>query len=259
MLRFGLFGTGHWAAETHGAALHAHPEAELVGVWGRNPERAAMLAERYGVPAYADVDALIEACEAIAVALPPDIQADIAVRAASAGRHLLLDKPLALSRRRRRPGGRRRRGVRGRLGRLLHPAVPAERDRVPRRDRRRRWLAARPGHRVRLDLPAGQPVRRLAVAARAWRALGHRPARALAHPAGARPGRPGWPRWTVRAGRCTCCSPTTGGATSSASLTLDAPPEAVAREFVFYGENGIETVPPGEATRRPRSAWRSTS
>lgn len=97
MLRFGLFGTGHWAIETHGKALHAHPDAELVGVWGRNPERASALAERYGVPAYADVDALIEQCEAIAVALPPDIQADIAVRAARAGRHLLLDKPLALS------------------------------------------------------------------------------------------------------------------------------------------------------------------
>lgn len=97
MLRFGLFGTGHWAIETHGKALHAHPDAELVGVWGRNPERASALAERYGVPAYADVDALIEQCEAVAVALPPDVQADIAVRAASAGRHLLLDKPLALS------------------------------------------------------------------------------------------------------------------------------------------------------------------
>ncbi|GAB3944882.1 hypothetical protein GCM10027614_35750 [Micromonospora vulcania] len=95
-MRFGLFGTGHWAIETHGKALHAHPDAELVGVWGRNPERAAALAERYGVPAFADVDALLEVCEAVAVALPPDIQADIAVRAATAGRHLLLDKPLAL-------------------------------------------------------------------------------------------------------------------------------------------------------------------
>lgn len=37
-----------------------------------------------------------------------------------------------------------------------------------------------------------------------------------------------------------------GGATSSASLSLDAPTESMAREFVFYGENGIENVPFGE-------------
>ena len=37
-----------------------------------------------------------------------------------------------------------------------------------------------------------------------------------------------------------------GGATSALSLTLDAPPTAVTRDFVFYGENGVESVPPGD-------------
>lgn len=97
MLRFGLFGTGHWAAETHAAAIGAHPGAELAGVWGRNPDKAADLARRHGVPVFTEIDALIDACDAVAVALPPDVQADIAVRAATAGRHLLLDKPLALT------------------------------------------------------------------------------------------------------------------------------------------------------------------
>ncbi|MGW9346352.1 Gfo/Idh/MocA family protein [Nocardiopsis flavescens] len=96
-LRFGLLGTGHWAAETQGAALAAHPDAELVGVWGRDPEKARVLADRYGARAYADVDALLADVDAVAVALPPDVQADLALRAARAGRHLLLDKPLALS------------------------------------------------------------------------------------------------------------------------------------------------------------------
>jgi len=96
-VRFGLFGTGHWAARTHAAAIDAHPRSTLAGVWGRDPEKAEALARRYGVPAFQDVDALIEAVDAVAVALPPDVQADIAARAAAAGRHLLLDKPLALS------------------------------------------------------------------------------------------------------------------------------------------------------------------
>jgi predicted dehydrogenase len=97
MLRFGLLGTGYWAAETQAAGLHGHPEAEFVGVWGRNPDRAQALADRYGVAAYADVDALIGDVDAVAIALPPDVQAGLALRAARAGRHLLLDKPVALS------------------------------------------------------------------------------------------------------------------------------------------------------------------
>jgi predicted dehydrogenase len=96
-LRFGLFGTGYWAAEVHAAGLSAHPDATLVGVWGRDAGKAAALAGRYGVRPYEDVDALLSEVDAIAVALPPDVQADLAARAARAGRHLLLDKPLALT------------------------------------------------------------------------------------------------------------------------------------------------------------------
>ncbi|MEE1928625.1 Gfo/Idh/MocA family oxidoreductase [Streptomyces sp. TRM 70351] len=94
-MRIGLLGTGHWAAHTHARALAGHPGAELAGVWGRRPEAVAALTERYGCPGYADVDALLADCDAVAVALPPDVQAPLAVRAAEAGRHLLLDKPLA--------------------------------------------------------------------------------------------------------------------------------------------------------------------
>ncbi|MDG4823122.1 Gfo/Idh/MocA family oxidoreductase [Asanoa sp. WMMD1127] len=96
-LRFGLFGTGPWATATQAPAIAAHPDAELVGVWGRNPDKAAGLAAETGARAYTDVDALLADVDAIAVALPPDVQAEIAERAAKAGRHLLLDKPLALT------------------------------------------------------------------------------------------------------------------------------------------------------------------
>jgi predicted dehydrogenase len=96
-LRFGLFGTGYWARETDAAGILAHPDAELVGVWGRDPEKAHALARDVGARGYEDADALIDAVDAIAVALPPDVQAQIAERAATAGRHLLLDKPLAFT------------------------------------------------------------------------------------------------------------------------------------------------------------------
>ncbi len=96
-LRFGLVGTGHWALHTHGTALTSSPEAELRGVWGRAPAKAADLAGRLGVSAYEDLDDLFAEVDAVAVAVPPDVQAEIAVRAAKAGCHLLLDKPLALT------------------------------------------------------------------------------------------------------------------------------------------------------------------
>jgi hypothetical protein len=32
-MRFGIVGTGYWARQTHAAALAAHPDADLVGVW----------------------------------------------------------------------------------------------------------------------------------------------------------------------------------------------------------------------------------
>ncbi|HET9292278.1 MAG TPA: gfo/Idh/MocA family oxidoreductase, partial [Actinomycetes bacterium] len=36
-MRFGLVGTGYWAQEAHATALAAHDDADLVGVWGRDP------------------------------------------------------------------------------------------------------------------------------------------------------------------------------------------------------------------------------
>ncbi|TDC20549.1 Gfo/Idh/MocA family oxidoreductase [Streptomyces sp. 8K308] len=94
-MRIGLLGTGPWARLTQGPALVEHPETELVGVWGRRAPAAAELAGRLGARAYESADALFADCEAVAFALPPDVQAPLAARAAAAGCHLLLDKPVA--------------------------------------------------------------------------------------------------------------------------------------------------------------------
>jgi predicted dehydrogenase len=96
-MRFGLIGTGYWAAVVHAPGIASHPQTELVGVWGRDPGKAAALAAQFGAQPFSDVDELIEAVEAVAFAIPPDIQAELAVRAAEAGRPMLLEKPLALT------------------------------------------------------------------------------------------------------------------------------------------------------------------
>lgn len=94
-MRIGLLGTGPWAQMAHAPALSRHGELDFVGVWGRRTAPTKELADSYGVRAYDEVDALLADVDAVAVALPPAVQADLAVRAARAGRHLLLDKPLA--------------------------------------------------------------------------------------------------------------------------------------------------------------------
>ncbi|EGG47006.1 MULTISPECIES: Gfo/Idh/MocA family protein [Streptomyces] len=94
-MRIGLLGTGPWARTAHAPALAAHPEVEFTGVWGRRPEAAGELAALHGTRAYEDLDALLADVDAVAVALPPSVQAELAARAARAGRHLLLDKPVA--------------------------------------------------------------------------------------------------------------------------------------------------------------------
>ncbi|NGO46151.1 Gfo/Idh/MocA family protein [Streptomyces ureilyticus] len=96
-MRIGLLGTGPWAEMAHAPALSEHRELDFVGVWGRRKEAAEALAERHGSRAYEDVDTLLAEVDAVAIALPPSVQAPLAARAARANCHLLLDKPLAAS------------------------------------------------------------------------------------------------------------------------------------------------------------------
>ena len=94
-MRFGLVGTGPWAELAHGPGLVAADGVELVGVWGRSPARAQSLSDALGVTAYDDYAPLLADVEAVAFAVPPAVQAELALEAAVAGRHLLLDKPVA--------------------------------------------------------------------------------------------------------------------------------------------------------------------
>jgi predicted dehydrogenase len=91
----GLIGAGPWASMVHAPVLAASPHTRLAGVWARRPEAAAELAARHGTTAFESVDALLDSCEAVACCVPPDVQAEHAIRAARAGKHLLLEKPIA--------------------------------------------------------------------------------------------------------------------------------------------------------------------
>jgi predicted dehydrogenase len=96
-LRFGLAGTGYWASVAHAPALASAPGVTLAAVWGRDPQKARALAGQHQAVAHADFDAFLADVDAVAFSIPPDVQGELATRAARAGRHLLLEKPVAIS------------------------------------------------------------------------------------------------------------------------------------------------------------------
>jgi predicted dehydrogenase len=76
------------------------PRTTVHAVCASTAERAHEVADAHGVPkAYGDWHDLIAdpQIDAVAVATPPAIQPQIAIAAANAGKHLFLEKPLALS------------------------------------------------------------------------------------------------------------------------------------------------------------------
>jgi predicted dehydrogenase len=96
-IRMGLVGAGPWARLFTAPLLAAGPELTLEAVWARRPEAAAELAARHGIAAAASLDELIERCDAVAFAVPPDVQASLAAQVATAGRPVLLDKPIGMT------------------------------------------------------------------------------------------------------------------------------------------------------------------
>lgn len=95
-VRVGLVGAGPWASIFTAPLLAHGPDTALVAVWARRPDLAGRLADRHGAVAVGSFDELLTTCEAVAFAVPPDVQADLAARAARAGLAVLLDKPIGL-------------------------------------------------------------------------------------------------------------------------------------------------------------------
>ncbi|MEO3807542.1 Gfo/Idh/MocA family oxidoreductase [Sphaerisporangium sp. B11E5] len=91
----GLIGAGPWARTMHARMLAAGPETRLSAVWARRPAAAQEIAAQYGATVARSPEELFDLCEAVAFAVPPAVQAGLAVRAAKAGKALLLEKPLA--------------------------------------------------------------------------------------------------------------------------------------------------------------------
>ena len=91
-----IFGAGR-AGQGHARAIGQTTGAGLVAVFDADPERAAAFAETHGCQAYASSDEVLERddVQLIMVALPNFLHERATVEAASAGKHVFLEKPMA--------------------------------------------------------------------------------------------------------------------------------------------------------------------
>lgn len=101
-LRFCLIGTGR-AGMIHARNLAGRiASAELVGVCDANPQNLQQAGDELGIPAaarFADYGRAIErsGADAVVVVTPTFLHAPIAVAAAQAGKHVFLEKPMAVT------------------------------------------------------------------------------------------------------------------------------------------------------------------
>lgn len=99
MLKFGLLGAG-FAGRVHAAALAQIDGVQLVAIADANAQAASELAKAHHARVYETIADLIEApdIEVIAVCLPTFLHESCVLLAAAEGKHIICEKPLALSR-----------------------------------------------------------------------------------------------------------------------------------------------------------------
>jgi predicted dehydrogenase len=91
----GLVAGGSWAKDVHAPIFSAGPETRLAGVWSRAAAKAEALAASQNCRVFAEFDELLDECELVSFAVAPAAQPTLATSAALAGRHVLLEKPVA--------------------------------------------------------------------------------------------------------------------------------------------------------------------
>jgi UDP-N-acetyl-2-amino-2-deoxyglucuronate dehydrogenase len=92
---FGIVGTGVIAA-VHAEAIATLPGAALVAVTDVAPGAAAAFAAARGCAAEPDLDALLARpdVDVVSVCVPSGLHAEVGIRAAQAGKHLVVEKPI---------------------------------------------------------------------------------------------------------------------------------------------------------------------
>jgi predicted dehydrogenase len=101
MMRFGIVGTSGHASRVAEPVLKRNPDVTLLGAVGSTPERSRQFAQQHGLPrSYRDLDEMLSDrdIDAVWICSPNHLHAEQAAQCAAAGKHVLVEKPLATSR-----------------------------------------------------------------------------------------------------------------------------------------------------------------
>jgi predicted dehydrogenase len=98
LLRIGLIGCGEIAV-ANASAIHSASNATIAAVTDVNERVAKDLAERYKVPFVKTTEELLarDDVDAVLISVPHFLHASLAIQAARAGKHVLVEKPMATS------------------------------------------------------------------------------------------------------------------------------------------------------------------
>ena len=96
----GIIGYG-WVSTAHIAAINASPHAQVTAIYSSRPLNDAELSAEWGSPikSYTDLDAMLadKELQVVSICSYPYQHKEQAIRAAQAGKHVIIEKPLSLS------------------------------------------------------------------------------------------------------------------------------------------------------------------
>jgi len=95
-LKIGIIGAGVFGGY-HAEKCQAHPKIDLIGIYDHTQTRLQHLAAKHKTQSYSNFDTLLNDVEAVIIASPAQTHEALAIRALNAGKHCLIEKPIAAS------------------------------------------------------------------------------------------------------------------------------------------------------------------
>ncbi len=98
MKKFGIIGGGN-IAHFHAQAIQAMSNGQLEAIFTRKPEKAKKLGEEFKCTYYTNINDLLEDknIDIVTIATPSGAHLEPAIKAASAGKHIICEKPLEVT------------------------------------------------------------------------------------------------------------------------------------------------------------------
>ncbi|MCL2391220.1 MAG: Gfo/Idh/MocA family oxidoreductase [Oscillospiraceae bacterium] len=99
-LKMGIVGAGIWG-ERHASIFNSHPLVEITAICDLNVSRAQAVADKFGIKdVYSDLHEMAKKCDcdAVSIVTPDYLHAEASIAMANAKKHILIEKPLATSR-----------------------------------------------------------------------------------------------------------------------------------------------------------------